>query len=108
MRLEFRVDPKGPNPRVLCGVDVYFDADTPLHGMRLTGITIWEGDYGPYVTFPARENDPRGGPKAARFFEYLRAADVSGSPEAMAAILRTKAWILQEWNARGCPQKARR
>ena len=80
----------------------YFDADTPLAGMRLTGITIWQGEYGPYVTFPAKPNTVQ----RPKFFEFLRAADASGSPEATGAIQRTKAWILKEWEAAGCPRSA--
>ena len=99
MRIAFRVR-TGAQTRVMAEADIYFNADTPLHKLRLTGITVWRGENELFVTLPAKPNGP--GAKT-KFFDYIRATDAPGSPEARDALNAFKGWVLEEYDKAGRP-----
>lgn len=91
MRVEFVRRQGGPE-RLESDVELSFEGESPLAGVRLVGFSIWRGADGRrYVTFPARVY---GAGDERRFFDYLR--PVEGDPESSR---RVKAWILREYEA---------
>jgi hypothetical protein len=90
MRVQFVTRESGPE-RLVCEAEIVFDAeDGPLAGMKLVGLSVWQGPDGEnYVTFPSRAF---GAGSERRFFDYLRTADgVPGTAR------RVKDWILTEY-----------
>jgi hypothetical protein len=90
MHVQFVTRESGPE-RLVCEAEIVFDAeDGPLAGMKIVGLSIWDGPDGDkYVTFPARAF---GAGSERKFFDYLRTADgVPGTAR------RVKAWILTEY-----------
>lgn len=92
MRLEFTPKKRGP-ANVVAEAELFFDANGPLHGMKLSGITIWTGERGLYCTFPSRQYEDKTGKRV--FFDFLRSADIGD--EGKQATYRLKDWILREW-----------
>ena len=90
MRVQFVTRESGPE-RLVCEAEIVFDAeDGPLAGMKLVGLSIWDGPDGDkYVTFPSRAF---GAGSERRFFDYLRTSD--GIP---GTARRVKDWILTEY-----------
>jgi hypothetical protein len=90
MRVQFVERQNGPE-RLLCEAELVFDEDGPLAGMKLVGISIWQGSESETITFPARSFGVGG---ERRFFDFLRAVQ-PGTQEPK----RVKDWILSEWRA---------
>jgi hypothetical protein len=90
MRVEFVTREAGPE-RLLCEAEIVFGPeDGPLAGMKLVGLSVWQGPDGEnYVTFPSRAF---GAGSERKYFDYLRTAD--GIP---ATARNVKAWILAEY-----------
>ena len=87
------VDRESGPEKLVCEAEVVFDGeDGPLAGMKLVGISLWQGPEGDtYVTFPSRAF---GAGSERKFFDYLRTADgVPGNAR------RVKNWILDEYRA---------
>ena len=93
MRIEFVTKDKAPR-NLMCEVELYFP-EGPLHGLKLSGLCIWRGEKGVFVTFPARSYEANG---AKKFYDYLRPAD-SGE-EGKKASWRLKDLILDAWKKR--------
>ena len=91
MRVVFVERPNGPE-RLVTEVEIVFDEDGPLAGLKLVGLSIWKGaDDALAVTFPARSFGVGG---ERRFFDYLRAVEPgAGDPR------RVKDWIVDEYRA---------
>ena len=90
MRVEFVTREAGPE-RLLCEAEIVFGPeDGPLAGMKLVGLSVWQGSDGEnYVTFPSRAF---GAGSERKYFDYLRTADgVPGTAR------RVKEWILTEY-----------
>jgi len=96
MRVEFTEKTRGPK-NILAEAEVFFDADGPFHGLKLSGFTVWRGEKGLFVTFPSREYQDKAGKR--QFFDFLRPADTH--EEGKRATWRLKDWILEQWKAQG-------
>jgi hypothetical protein len=88
MRVQFVERQNGPE-KLLCEAELIFDEEGPLAGMKLVGISIWQGIEAEHVTLPARSFGVGG---ERRFFDFLRAAQPGGGE-----VKRVKDWILSEW-----------
>lgn len=93
MRVGFARKTNGPK-NLMAEAELFFDADTKLHGMKLVGFTIWAGQHGTFCTFPARST---GTQSERRYFDYLRSADPMGSEEGKEHFYRVKNWIVEEY-----------
>lgn len=83
----------------LAEAEVWFDADTPFHGIKLAGFSVWQserGDRSVFVTFP---NRPFGAGRDRAYFDYIRPQDDSTSIAGKEAIRRIKTWLLDEYRA---------
>jgi hypothetical protein len=90
MRLQFVEKENGPE-RLLGEVEIVFDEEGPLAGMKLVGFSIWQGTDGESLTFPARSFGAGG---ERRFYDLLRGVEPgTGEPR------RVRDWILSEWKA---------
>ena len=97
MKVEFSKRTGAPE-RLVSEAELHFDDDGPLAGLKLVGFSVWlsaEGQH--YVTMPCR---PFGAGAERRYFDLLRGVDDSG-----ASVKRLKAWILEQFEARG-PREA--
>lgn len=63
-----------------------------LDGLKLTGITIWNSERGPFVSFPGRQYEDREGKK--KNFDYVRS--IERGFEKLDAL---KGYILQVYEA---------
>jgi len=92
MRVEFVERTDGPQ-RLVCDVELIFDENGPMEGMKLTGLAIWRGADGQLrVTFPARTYEMG---QQRHYYDHLRS--VNGTPE---PARRLKSWILDEHRSR--------
>ena len=90
MRVLFVEKLNGPE-KLLCEAEILFDEEGPLAGMKLVGISVWQGMEGESVTFPARSFGVGG---ERRFFDFLRAVQPGGGDAR-----RVRDWIIGEWKA---------
>lgn len=90
--------------RLLCEAEIVFgDECGPLAGMKLVGFSLWKSPEGEaYVTFPSR---PFGSGTDRRYFDYLRADQVEGDPQAKRKAVQ--AWIVAEYQASQAAQEGR-
>ena len=103
MRIAFRPKPGigAKGGKAVAEADIYFNADTPMSGLRLTGITVWVDpeDGRKWITMPAKPNSPSA---KTRFWDFIRAADATG-PEGRAALDAFRKWVLEEYEKEGSP-----
>ncbi len=93
MQVRFVPRTGGPD-NLVCEAELVFEAQGPMAGMKLVGLSLWRGGDGDVrVTFPSRAYSSGAD---RRFFAYLRSD--AGSPE---DVKRVKAWILERFEERG-------
>lgn len=92
--------PRSEDKQIVAEAEIHFHADTPLHGMKLTGIVVRKdsrtGEL--FVTFPAR---PFGAGRERRYYDFLRSVDAMSSPEGRSVRDRVKEWVLREFRQQG-------
>jgi DNA-binding cell septation regulator SpoVG len=104
MKVMFTAPRSGGPQNLLAEAEIVFDSAGPsasgqealFDGLKLCGISVWQGDRGVFVTVP---NRAFGAGSERRYFDYLRSVAHPGTPEARDALNNFKARIAADYKA---------
>ena len=103
MRVHFVLNVGGTPESKLADVEIHFEDEGPLSGLKLVGCSVWRSKKGesPTVLVPSRSFATAGG---IRYFELLRPSsegdtpsDASTTAEGKKAVTRLKSYIRDEY-----------
>lgn len=92
MQITFTKKTTGPE-RMLAEAAVEF-GEGQLHGLKLVGFAIWQGDRELYATLPARAF---GVGNERRYFDFLRPTESYRSPAGRESICRFRAVLVEAY-----------
>jgi DNA-binding cell septation regulator SpoVG len=90
VKIKFHTKDKGPE-NLLADVEVHLDGS--FSGLMISGISLWRGKDGTFVTFPAREYKDKEGNR--KFYDHVRSVERDLSPVKNLKQAIVEAWQLE-------------